>query len=99
MPIAAGWQGCARTRILWHGWLGSQSLEHQTSAWSPPRESDPLDDCATAIVTTHAHTRRRFASPGLAAQALFKYIEVFYNERCRHSTLGQINPATFERRA
>jgi transposase InsO family protein len=31
--------------------------------------------------------------------ALFDYIEVFYNQRRRHSTLGQISPAVFERRA
>ena len=30
---------------------------------------------------------------------LFDYIEVFYNHRRRHSTLGQISPATVERRA
>ena len=31
--------------------------------------------------------------------ALFDYIEVFYNQRRRHSTSGQISPAAFERRA
>lgn len=31
--------------------------------------------------------------------SLFDYIEVFYNQRRRHSTLGQISPAVFERRA
>ena len=30
---------------------------------------------------------------------LFDYIEVFYNQLRWHSTLGQINPAAFERRA
>jgi putative transposase len=30
---------------------------------------------------------------------LFDYIEVFYNQRRWHSTLGQISPAAFERRA
>ncbi|PHY09263.1 MAG: hypothetical protein CK533_12365 [Acidobacterium sp.] len=30
---------------------------------------------------------------------LFDYIEVFYNQRRCHSTLGQISPAEFERRA
>jgi hypothetical protein len=30
---------------------------------------------------------------------LFDHIEVFYNQRRRHSTLGQISPAEFERRA
>ena len=31
-------------------------------------------------------------------QEVFDYIEVFYNQRRRHSTLGQISPAAFERR-
>jgi len=30
---------------------------------------------------------------------LFDYIEVFYNQQRRHSTLGQISPAAFERQA
>ena len=34
-----------------------------------------------------------------AKMALFDYIEVFDNQRRRHSTLGQISPAEFERRA
>jgi putative transposase len=41
----------------------------------------------------------RFASCGDAKMELFDYIEVFYNQRRRHSTLGQISPAEFERRA
>lgn len=39
----------------------------------------------------------RFESHGAAKMALFDYIEVFYNQRRRHSTLGQISPAAFER--
>jgi putative transposase len=40
----------------------------------------------------------RFDSHGEAKMELFDYIEVFYNQRRRHSTLGQISPAEFERR-
>jgi transposase InsO family protein len=40
----------------------------------------------------------RFPSYGEATMALFDYIEVFYNQRRRHSTLGLISPAAFERR-
>jgi hypothetical protein len=40
-----------------------------------------------------------FPSVGGAKMAIFDYIEVFYNQRRRHSTLGQISPAAFERRA
>jgi putative transposase len=41
----------------------------------------------------------RFPSYSHAKMALFDYIEVFYNQRRRHSTLGQISPAAFERQA
>ena len=34
-----------------------------------------------------------------AKRKWFDYIEVFYDQRRRHSTLDQISPAAFERRA
>jgi hypothetical protein len=46
-----------------------------------------------------SETADRFASFGDAKMELFDFIEVFYNQRRRHSTLGQISPAEFERRA
>jgi putative transposase len=41
----------------------------------------------------------RFESCGAAKMALFDYIEVFYNQRRRHSTIGYVSPAAFERHA
>jgi transposase InsO family protein len=41
----------------------------------------------------------RFDTCGEAKRKLFDYIEVFYNQRRRHSTIGQISPAAYERRA
>jgi Integrase core domain len=41
----------------------------------------------------------RLESSAHAKEALFDYIEVFYNQRRRHSTLGQTSPAEFEKRA
>ena len=49
--------------------------------------------------TVKSELADRFESCGDAKMALFDYIEVFYNQRRRHSTLGQISPAAFERRA
>jgi len=39
-----------------------------------------------------------FESHAHAKEVLFDHIEVFHNQRRRHSTLGQISPAEFERR-
>ena len=49
--------------------------------------------------TVKSEEGERFESYAHAKEALFDYIEVFYNQRRRHSTLGQISPAAFERRA
>ena len=48
--------------------------------------------------TVKSELADRFVSFGEAKMELFDYIEVFYNQRRRHSTLGQISPAAFERR-
>ena len=49
--------------------------------------------------TVKSELADRFPSFGAAKMEIFDYIEVFYNQRRRHSTLGQISPAAFERRA
>jgi transposase InsO family protein len=41
----------------------------------------------------------QFASHADAKVELFDYIEVFYNQRRRHTTIGRISPAAFERHA
>ena len=49
--------------------------------------------------TVKSELADQFASHGDAKMELFDYIEVFYNQRRRHSTIGRISPAAFERRA
>jgi putative transposase len=41
----------------------------------------------------------RFESCGVGKMELFDYIEIFYNQRRRHSSIGYLSPAAFERRA
>jgi putative transposase len=48
--------------------------------------------------TLKSELGERFDSCAEAKMELFDYLEVFYNQRRRHSTLGQISPAEFERR-
>jgi putative transposase len=55
-----------------------------------------MESCFSTIKTELAD---RFDSCSEAQQELFAYIEVFYNQRRRHSTIGQISPAAYERRA
>jgi transposase InsO family protein len=50
------------------------------------------------FATVKKEEAERFPNYSDAKMALFDYIEVFYNPRRRHSTIGQISPAAFERR-
>ncbi len=48
--------------------------------------------------TVKSELGERFENHGDAKMELFDYIEVFYNQRRRHSTIGLISPAEYERR-
>jgi putative transposase len=49
--------------------------------------------------TVKTELRERFDSREEAAKELFEYVEVFYNQKRRHSTLDYVSPAVFERQA
>jgi putative transposase len=42
-------------------------------------------------------SRRRLATRDEARAAIFEFIEVFYNRHRRHSTIGMVSPAEFEK--
>jgi transposase InsO family protein len=48
--------------------------------------------------TLKSELGERFASHADAKAELFDYIEVFYNQRRRHSSAGRMSPAAYERR-
>jgi putative transposase len=68
-----------------------------------PSMSRPGDCWDNAVVESFFSTLKRelvhhesYASHAEARRSLFDYIEVFYNRRRRHSTLGYLSPAEFE---
>ena len=64
------------------------------------RRGDCLDSAVMEswLSTVKQELGERFESCGQAKMELFDDIEVFYNQRRRHTTLGQVSPAEFERR-
>ena len=70
-----------------HGMLGSMS-----------RRGDCRDNAVMESSTVKLELGEHFETGGEAKMELFDYIEALYNQRRRHSTLGQISPAEFERR-
>ena len=49
--------------------------------------------------TVKTELREHFDSCDEATMELFEFIEVFYNQRRRHSTIGYVSPAAYERQA
>jgi transposase InsO family protein len=49
-----------------------------------------------ATLKTECVYTRRFATRAEARETIFEYIEVFYNRRRRHSTIGYLSPVDFE---
>ena len=56
-----------------------------------------LAEAFFATLETELLMRQTFASRKAARLALFDYIEAFYNSHRRHSALGYLSPAEFER--
>jgi putative transposase len=75
-------------------------LEARGITCSMSRRGDCFDNAVmeSFFSTVKSELADRFDSFSEAKMELFDYIEVFYNQRRRHSTLGQISPAAFERR-
>ena len=75
-------------------------LEARGITCSMSRRGDCYDNAVmeSFFSTVKSELADRFESFGEGKMELFDYIEVFYNQRRRHSTLGQISPAAFERR-
>jgi len=76
-------------------------LKTQGIVCSMSRKGDCFDNAVAEsfFSTVKSELGERFASHGEAKMEIFDYIEVFYNQKRRHSTLGQISPAAFERQA
>ncbi len=88
-------QGCTYASEDYQAVLDTRGITCSMS-----RRGDCYDNAVmeSFFSTVKSELADRFDSFGEAKMELFDYIEVFYNQRRRHSTLGQISPAAFERR-
>jgi putative transposase len=76
-------------------------LEKRGITCSMSRRGNCFDNAVmeSFFSTLKSELGERFDSHGEAKMELFDYIEVFYNQKRRHSTIGQISPAEYERRS
>jgi len=88
-------QGCTYASEDYQAVLGAHGITCSMS-----RRGNCYDNAVmeSFFSTLKSELGERFESHGDAKMEIFDYIEVFYNQRRRHSTLGQISPAQFERR-
>lgn len=69
------------------------SMSRKGNCW----DNAPMESFFGSLKRELVH-RVRFASRQEARAALFDWIEVWYNRQRRHSSLGNVSPAAFERR-
>jgi putative transposase len=88
-------RGCTYTCEDYQAYLAARGITCSMS-----RRADCYDNAVmeSFFATVKKEEADRFPSYGDAKMRLFDYIEAFYNPTRRHSTLGQISPAAFERR-
>jgi len=79
-------------------WAFGQRLRHAGLLGSMGSVGDALDNAVAesffATLQTELLDRRRWRTRTELAQAIFEWIEVFYNQQRRHSTLGMLAPVT-----
>jgi len=89
-------QGCTYASEDYQVLLAAHGIVCSMSRRGNCYDNAVMESCFSTVKTELAD---RFDSCGEAKRELFNYIELFYNQRRRHSTIGQISPAAYERRA
>jgi transposase InsO family protein len=78
-----------------------KELDRRGIVCSMSRKGDCWDNAVVesffATLKRELVYRHRFSTRAQAIQAIFEYIEVFYNRQRRHSHLGYLSPEQFER--
>jgi transposase InsO family protein len=100
---------CPKAGLLAHSDRGSpyasedyqKQLDAHGIVCSMSRSGNCLDNAAMESWNSSFKSEpgEEFESPADANEKVFDYIEVFYNQKRRHSSLGYLSPAGFERAA
>ncbi len=84
-------------------WAFGQRLRHAGLLGSMGTVGDALDNAVAesffATLQTELLDRRHWTTRSQLAQAIFEWIEVFYNQQRRHSTLGMLDPLSYAQTA
>ena len=77
-------------------------LREQNIQVSMSKKGDCYDNAMIesfwATLKEECSEKRSFSSRDEAKTAIFEYIEVYYNRKRRHSSLGYVSPVHYEKR-
>ncbi len=89
-------------RAQYTSWAFSQRLRKENLNQSPGTAGDAFDNAMVeafwARLQTELLDTKKWKTRTELATAIFDWIEIFYNRTRRHSPLGNISPAEYERR-
>ncbi|BBO79088.1 hypothetical protein DSCW_65050 [Desulfosarcina widdelii] len=72
-----------------HGFV--QSMSRKGNCWD-----NAVAESFFGIIKSELIHHERFKGPQDTLRAIFEYIEIYYNRKRKHSTLGYKTPAQFE---
>jgi transposase InsO family protein len=78
--------------------LGKHGIECSMSGVGQCWDNAPMESFFSSMKKELTH-HEDYATRAEARASIFEYIEVFYNRQRRHSTLGYVSPAEYERSA
>ena len=78
-----------RLMLKEHGLI--QSMSRRGNCW----DNAPMESFFDSLKTEHA-SHEKYANLKEARQKIFEWIEIFYNNKRIHSSLGYVSPACFE---
>ena len=90
-------QGCQYTSQSFQELLKSQGITCSMSSVGNCYDNAAMESFFHTLKTECVYFER-YKNREQAKQSIFEYTEVFYNNQRRHSTLGYVSPAEFERR-
>ncbi len=78
--------------------LGKHGIECSMSGVGQCWDNAPMESFFASLKKELTH-HEDYATRAEARASIFEYIEIFYNRQRRHSTLGYVSPAEYERSA
>lgn len=89
-------QGCQYTSESYQRLLADNSIQCSMSRSGNVWDNSAMESFFSTLKTERVD-RKHYRTRDEARADIFDYIERFYNQRRRHSTLGYVSPATYEK--